>query len=84
MNQEEQRRLDAIWAYICLELQQVVSSDAVACWFQPVRLQSYVNRVLTLRHGQGIHRYWIEENYLPQLTTIASNVLGEPITIVFQ
>jgi len=84
MNQEEKRRLDSIWASICFELQKVVSADAVACWFHPVRLQSYVERVLTLRHDQSIHRYWIEENYLPQLTRAASNVLGEPISIVFQ
>jgi chromosomal replication initiator protein len=84
MNEEEKGSLDSIWASICLELQQVISADSVACWFQAVKLVSYVDRVLTLRHGQSIHRYWIEENYLPQLITTASSVLGESISIVFQ
>jgi len=84
MNQEEKRKLDSIWASTCNELQQIISADSVACWFQALKLVSYTDRVLTLRHDQSIHRYWIEENYLPQLTTTASNILGEPITIVFQ
>jgi len=84
MNQEEQRRLDSIWASICDELQQVISADSVACWFRAVKLVSYVDGVLSLHHDQSIYRYWIEEHYLPQLTTTASKLLGEAITVVFQ
>ena len=76
--------LNQIWASICLELQQVVSPDAVNRWFQPLRLKSYANRALTLNSDNSIYRYWIEENYLAQLTATASRVLGGPISVVFQ
>ena len=66
-----------------MELQQVVSPDAVNRWFQPLELKNYTNRVLTLNSDNSIYRYWIEENYLAQLTATASRVLGEPVTIVF-
>jgi chromosomal replication initiator protein len=76
--------LSKTWASICLELQQVVSPDAVNRWFHPLRLQKYDNRALTLNSDNSIYRYWIEENYLPQLTATASRVLGEAVTIIFQ
>jgi chromosomal replication initiator protein len=76
--------LNEVWASICLELQQVVSPDAVTRWFRPLRAKSYQNRLLTLNSDNSIYRYWIEENYLPQLTATASRVLGEPISILFQ
>lgn len=52
-------------------------------WFQPLRLKSYAERVLTLHHDQSIYGYWIEENYLQQLTVTASRVLGESVSISF-
>jgi chromosomal replication initiator protein len=76
--------LNEIWASICLELQRVVSPDAVTRWFHPLRLQNYSNRTLTLSSDNSIYRYWIEENYLPQLIATASRVLSEPVTVVFQ
>jgi chromosomal replication initiator protein len=75
--------LTQIWASICLELQQVVSADAVTRWFRPLRVHNYANQTLTLVSDNSIYQYWIEENYLPQLKTIASRVLGEPVSILF-
>jgi chromosomal replication initiator protein len=75
--------LKGIWTSICLELQQVVSSDAVTRWFFPLKVQSYANRNLVLISDNSIYRYWIEENYLEQLKAAASRVLGEPVAIVF-
>jgi chromosomal replication initiator protein len=75
--------LNEIWASICLELQQVVSADAVTRWFKPLHAQSYANQTLTLSCNNSIYRYWIEENYLPQLTAAASRVLTEQVGIVF-
>src|ERR1700722_1732341 len=75
--------LSEIWASICLELQQVVSVDAVARWFSPLRVDNYANGTLTLSSDNSIYQYWIEENYLSQLKATASRVLGEPISILF-
>ena len=72
-----------IWASICLELQQVVSADAVARWFRPLRVHNYANKTLTLVSDNSIYQYWIEENYLSQLKAISARVLGEPVAIVF-
>jgi len=66
-----------------LELQQVVSADAVTRWFKPLRAHTYANRTLTLGCDNSIYRYWIEENYLAQLTAAASRVLNEPVSILF-
>ncbi|HEY0257169.1 MAG TPA: chromosomal replication initiator protein DnaA, partial [Candidatus Methylacidiphilales bacterium] len=72
-----------IWDSICLELQQVVSADAVTRWFRPLRVRNYGNKTLTLDSDNSIYQYWIEENYLPQLKSIASRVLGENVAIIF-
>jgi len=55
----------------------------VARWFRPLRAQLYVNQTLTLSSDNSIYQYWIEENYLQQLTAAASRVLGETVSIVF-
>jgi len=76
--------LTDIWASICLELQQVVSVDAVTRWFKPLRVDNYVNKTLTLSSDNSIYQYWIEENYFSQLKATASRVLGESVSVVFQ
>ncbi len=75
--------LSEIWASICLELQQVVSVDAVSRWFRPLRVDKYANKTLTLSSDNTIYQYWIEENYFSQLKATASRVLGESVSIVF-
>ena len=72
-----------IWTAICLELQQVVSVDAVTRWFHPLRVHNFANKTLTLASDNSIYQFWIEENYLPQLKAIASRVLGENVDVVF-
>jgi chromosomal replication initiator protein len=72
-----------VWASICLELQQVVSPDAVTRWFRPLRVKSYADNKLTLNSDNSIYRYWIEENYLSQLTSAASRVLGGTVSVIF-
>ena len=75
--------LSEIWASICLELQQVVSIDAVTRWFRPLRVYNYANKTLTLSSDNSIYQYWIEENYFSQLKATASRVLGESVSILF-
>jgi chromosomal replication initiator protein len=75
--------LNEIWASICLELQQVVSIDAVTRWFRPLRVHNYANKTLTLSADNTIYQYWIEENYFSQLKATASRVLGESVSILF-
>ena len=75
--------LTNIWASICLELQQVVSVDAVSRWFRPLRVHKYANKTLTLSSDNSIYQYWIEENYLSQLKATAARVLGESVSIIF-
>ncbi|HEX4139804.1 MAG TPA: chromosomal replication initiator protein DnaA [Candidatus Methylacidiphilales bacterium] len=72
-----------IWDAICLELQQVVSADAVTRWFRPLRVHNFTNKTLTLASDNSIYQYWIEENYLSQLKATASRSLGENVSIVF-
>jgi len=72
-----------IWSAICLELQQVVSADAVTRWFRPLRVHNFVSQTLTLASDNTIYQYWIEENYLSQLKATASRVLGENVNIQF-
>lgn len=64
-------------------MQQVVSQDAVNRWFVPLQAESFDNKLLTLGAENTIYQYWIEENYLPQLTAVASRVLEMPIKITF-
>src|ERR1700733_14813164 len=75
--------LTEIWASICLELQQVVSVDAVMRWFRPLRIHNYANKALTLSSDNSIYQYWIEENYFSQLKATASRVVGESVSILF-
>ncbi|MCE0484407.1 MAG: chromosomal replication initiator protein DnaA [Methylacidiphilales bacterium] len=75
--------LTKVWATICIELQRVVSADAVTRWFHPLRVHHYADRTLTLSSDNSIYQYWIEENYLPQLKATASRVLGETVSIAF-
>jgi chromosomal replication initiator protein len=72
-----------IWDAICLELQQVVSADAVTRWFRPLRVHNFTNKTLTLVSDNSIYQYWIEENYLSQLKATASRALGENVSIAF-
>jgi chromosomal replication initiator protein len=72
-----------IWDAICLELQQVVSADAVTRWFRPLRVDNFTNKTLTLASDNSIYQYWIEENYLSQLKATASRALGENVSIAF-
>ena len=44
----------------------------------------YCGGQLTLQSDNSIYRYWIEENYLPQLKATAARVLGEAVTVIFQ
>ena len=76
-------KLPELWASICLELQQVVSADAVTRWFRPLRVQNYADKTLTLCSDNSIYQYWIEENYFSQLKATASRVLGESVSILF-
>jgi chromosomal replication initiator protein len=82
-NQTSTIELTEIWASICLELQQVVSVDAVTRWFRPLRVHNYANKTLTLSSDNSIYQYWIEENYVSQLKATASRVLGESVSILF-
>ncbi len=75
--------LNQIWASICLELQQVVSVDAVTRWFRPLTAHSFTNKTLVLTSDNSIYQYWIEENYFSQLKATASRVLGENVSISF-
>jgi len=75
--------LTQIWASICLELQQVVSADAVSRWFRPLRVHNYADGTLTLVSDNAIYKVWIEENYLSQLKATAARVLGESVVILF-
>ena len=64
-----------LWTRVCAELPQVVSADAVERWFQPLQPESYADGTLTLRATNTIYQFWIEENYLPQLSALLERLL---------
>lgn len=76
--------LDRLWSEICQELQQFVSADSVKRWFQPLRIVSLREGVLTLRTKNEIFRYWIEDNYMPQLVGVLSRLIGETMAVRFE
>lgn len=72
-----------LWPKICQELRQVVSPDAVQRWFTPLQVESFDNDVLVLKADNSIYQYWIEENYLAQLRSVAHRLAERPVEIVF-
>jgi chromosomal replication initiator protein len=75
--------LKKFWKQICDELQQVISADAVKRWFSPMQIDSLDQDVLTLKAENKIYQYWIEENYLQQLQSVAGKLLETPVKIRF-
>lgn len=75
---------DQLWAKICTELQQFVSEDSVNRWFKPLQVVGLTDGNLILKAKNNIFEYWIEDNYLPQLTGVVSRVLDQPVTISFR
>ncbi len=78
-----QADLKGVWERICKGLGELVSADAVRRWFAPLRVVSFEGQALTLSGDNAIYQYWVEENYLPQLTAVATKVLGGPVRIHF-
>ncbi len=52
-------------------------------WFAPLRPESFVDNTLTLAAENTIYQYWIEENYLQQLTAVASRIFEVPVKVAF-
>jgi chromosomal replication initiator protein len=68
-----------LWSQVCEALHQVISPDAVARWFRPVVVAGIHDTELILSVDNDIYKYWIEDNYLPQLNSVASRLLERPI-----
>lgn len=66
-----------LWAAICAELAELVSADAVTRWFAPLHVEAVSGATLTLRATNSIYQYWVEENYLPQLKSVAGRLLQQ-------
>lgn len=64
-------------------MQNLVSADAVNRWFVPLHPESFDGKVLMVSAENTIYQYWIEENYMPQLTSVASRVFETPVKISF-
>jgi chromosomal replication initiator protein len=73
--------LPRLWESICVELQQFVSADSVRRWFQPLEVGNFDDGVLSLIAKNSIFKYWIEDNYMPQLTSVVARVVGSPIQV---
>jgi chromosomal replication initiator protein len=82
-NSSIESNLTELWRQICEELRQVVSADAVERWFLKLKPVSLSNNMLTLSAENSIYEYWIEENYLSQLTGVVSRLLEAPTKIRF-
>ena len=75
--------LDWIWEKVCTEMQQIASREAVERWFSPLRILSLSDEQIALEAPDSIYRYWIEENYLSQLSTALAKILGRQVRVVF-
>ncbi|ACD82061.1 chromosomal replication initiator protein DnaA [Candidatus Methylacidiphilum infernorum] len=75
--------LNLIWNDICLELQKVISKEAIEKWFVPIELLSIENDQLLLKAPDPIYQYWIEENYLSQLIGASFRILAKNPKIIF-
>ncbi|WP_134439755.1 chromosomal replication initiator protein DnaA [Methylacidiphilum caldifontis] len=75
--------LNLVWNSICLELQKVISKEAIEKWFIPIELVDIENDHLLLKAPDAIYQYWIEENYLNQLIGASCRILGKNLKIVF-
>ncbi|MDD2677481.1 MAG: DnaA/Hda family protein, partial [Methylacidiphilaceae bacterium] len=72
-----------IWEKVCQEMQTTASRDAVERWFCPLRILALSEEQITLEAPDSIYRYWIEENYLPQLSSALAKILGRQVRVVF-
>ncbi len=70
----------SLWQQICEALLQVISPEAVSRWFSTIQIQRVDHTQLILVVDNDIYKYWIEDNYLPQLNSVASRILGKPMT----
>ena len=73
----------SLWNGICLELQKVISREAIEKWFYPIELIGIENDILILKAPDPIYQYWIEENYLPQVIGASSRILGKNLKVSF-
>ncbi|VVM05412.1 Chromosomal replication initiator protein DnaA [Methylacidimicrobium cyclopophantes] len=64
-------------------MQTIASRDAVDRWFSPLRILSLSDDQVILEAPDSIYRYWIEENYLPQLSTALAKILGRQVRVSF-
>ncbi|CAB4242347.1 chromosomal replication initiator protein DnaA, DNA-binding transcriptional dual regulator [Methylacidimicrobium sp. AP8] len=64
-------------------MQEIASREAVERWFLPLRILTVSEEAIALEAPDSIYRYWIEENYLPQLTSVLARVLGRQVRVTF-
>ncbi len=72
-----------LWEKVCAEMQTIASREAVERWFSPLRILALSGEEVVLEAPDSIYRYWIEENYLPQLTRALAKVLGRQVRVGF-
>ncbi|MGD9896424.1 MAG: chromosomal replication initiator protein DnaA [Candidatus Methylacidiphilaceae bacterium] len=72
-----------IWEKVCEEMQEIASREAVERWFTPLQILALSEEQVMLGAPDSIYRYWIEENYLPQLSTALAKILGRQVRIAF-
>ncbi|MDD4931926.1 MAG: chromosomal replication initiator protein DnaA [Methylacidiphilaceae bacterium] len=72
-----------IWEKVCEEMQTIASREAVDRWFCPLRILTLSEDQVTLEAPDSIYRYWIEENYLPQLSSALAKILGRQVRVAF-
>lgn len=73
-----------VWNRICLELQKLISPDAFRRWFSALKPMAFDAGKFTLGVENVIYQYWIEENYLNQLKEASIQIIGKPVSFVFE
>ncbi len=64
-------------------MRTIASPEAVERWFCPLRILALSDEQVSLEAPDSIYRYWIEENYLPQLSTALAKILGRQVRVSF-
>jgi chromosomal replication initiator protein len=73
----------SLWEDILRELEKNLSEQVIDTWFRPLRYVAFENKSLLMEAPHRFFREWIEENYLDQFLSTATEVAGTKITVRF-
>lgn len=71
------------WDRLLKGIEERVNVQSFTTWFKPLVLKELSKDTLVISVPQPYFSSWLEEHYLPLITTISGSILGHDITILF-